>query len=101
MSSAEESKTTPPAEAPAEETSATTTAAAPAEAPAETPAETTTETSAEESSLAQAQVDGSGPPGNGSNMVETEFNVEVKLADMQADPNNPLFSAKTFEELKL
>jgi ATP-dependent RNA helicase DDX19/DBP5 len=34
-------------------------------------------------------------------MVETEFNVEVKLVDMQADPNNPLFSAKTFEELKL
>ena len=56
---------------------------------------------AEESSVAQAQVDGSGVPGNGSNMVETEFNVEVKLADMQADPNNPLFSAKTFEELKL
>lgn len=56
---------------------------------------------AEEDSAAQAQVDGSGPPGNGSKMVETEFNVEVKLADMQADPNNPLFSAKTFEELKL
>lgn len=56
---------------------------------------------AEEESVAQAQVDGSGPQGNGSNMVETEFNVEVKLADMQADPNNPLFSAKTFEELKL
>lgn len=56
---------------------------------------------ADDSSVAQAQVDGSGPPGNGSNMVETEFNVEVKLADMQADPNNPLFSAKTFEELKL
>lgn len=59
------------------------------------------ETPAEESSVAEVQVDGSGPPGNGSNMVETEFNVEVKLADMQADPNNPLFSAKTFEELKL
>lgn len=77
MSSAEEPTTAPTAE----------------ETPAETPAE--------ESSAAQAQVDGSGPPGNGSNMVETEFNVEVKLADMQADPNNPLFSAKTFEELKL
>jgi ATP-dependent RNA helicase DDX19/DBP5 len=89
MSSAEE----PTAAPPAEET--------PAKTPAETPANTATETTAEESSLAQAQVDGSGPPGNGSNMVETEFNVEVKLADMQADPNNPLFSAKTFEELKL
>jgi len=59
------------------------------------------ETPAEESSVEQAQVDGSGPAGNGATMVETEFNVEVKLADMQADPNNPLFSAKTFEELKL
>lgn len=66
-----------------------------------TAAPPTEEKPAEESSVAQAQVDGSGPPGNGSNMVETEFNVEVKLADMQADPNNPLFSAKTFEELKM
>lgn len=66
-----------------------------ASSPVETPAPV------EEESVAQAQVDGSGPPGNGSKMVETEFNVEVKLADMQADPNNPLFSAKTFEELKL
>lgn len=71
------------------------TAAPPAEETA--PEQTTTE----DSSVAQAQVDGSGPPGNGSDMVETEFNVEVKLADMQADPNNPLFSAKTFEELQL
>ena len=73
------------------------TAAPPAE---ETPAPSE-QAPEEESSLAQAQVDGSGPPGNGSSMVETEFKVEVKLADMQADPNNPLFSAKTFEELQL
>lgn len=71
------------------------TAASPAE---ETVAE---QTPVEDSSVAQAQVDGAGATGNGSNMVETEFNVEVKLADMQADPNNPLFSAKTFEELQL
>lgn len=56
---------------------------------------------AAEDSLALAQVDGSGPPGNGSDLADTEFNVEVKLADMQADPNNPLFSAKSFEELQL
>lgn len=79
MSSTEEPTAAPPAE----------------ETPAPAPA------AEEESSLAQAQVDGSGPPGNGSSMVETEYNVEVKLVDMQADPNNPLFSAKTFEELKL
>jgi ATP-dependent RNA helicase DDX19/DBP5 len=52
-------------------------------------------------SVAEAQVDGSGPPGNGADLAETEFNVEVKLADLQADPNNPLFSAKSFEELQL
>lgn len=51
--------------------------------------------------MAQAQVDGSGPPGNGSALQEPEFSVEVKLADLQADPNNPLFSAKSFEELNL
>lgn len=68
-------------------------AAAPAPAPAAAPAA--------DESLAQAQVDGSGPSQNGGNVVETEYNVEVKLADMQADPNNPLFSAQTFEELKL
>ncbi|KAF2251183.1 P-loop containing nucleoside triphosphate hydrolase protein [Trematosphaeria pertusa] len=56
---------------------------------------------AEESTVAQAQVDGSGPPGNGSALQEPEFSVEVKLADLQADPNNPLFSAKSFEELNL
>lgn len=75
-----------------EEPTAQDTAAA---APAPTPAP------AADESVAQAQVDGSGPPQNGGNMVETEFNVEVKLADMQADPNNPLFSAQTFEELQL
>lgn len=60
-----------------------------------------TEESPAESSLAAAQVDGSGPPGNGSTLAESEYKVEVKLADMQMDPNNPLFSAKSFEELKL
>ena len=94
MSSTEEPKTTSWADATEEEATAKK---APAEDSTESPAEAPTK----ESSLAQAQVDGSGPPGNGSKMVETEFNVEVKLADMQADPNNPLFSAKTFEELKL
>jgi ATP-dependent RNA helicase DDX19/DBP5 len=56
---------------------------------------------AADESVAQAQVDGSGATQNGDKIVETEYNVEVKLADMQADPNNPLFSAQTFEELQL
>jgi ATP-dependent RNA helicase DDX19/DBP5 len=56
---------------------------------------------AEQSTVAQAQVDGSGEPANGSPLAETEYKVEVKLADMQADPNNPLYSAQSFEELQL
>ncbi|OLY81188.1 ATP-dependent RNA helicase DBP5 [Smittium mucronatum] len=31
----------------------------------------------------------------------TENVVQVKLADVQGDPNSPLYSAKTFEELGL
>lgn len=52
-------------------------------------------------SIEQSQVDGSGPEGNGSELTDTKFNVEVKLADLQADPNNPLFSVKSFEDLQL
>ncbi|KAF2689135.1 P-loop containing nucleoside triphosphate hydrolase protein [Lentithecium fluviatile CBS 122367] len=58
------------------------------ETPAETPAET-------------AQADGSGPPGNGNALAESEYQVEVKLADLQMDKDSPLFSAKSFEELNL
>lgn len=47
------------------------------------------------------QVDGAVPEGNGPALADTKFNVEVKLADLQADPNNPLFSAKSFEDLQL
>lgn len=32
---------------------------------------------------------------------EPEFDVNVKLADLQEDPNNPLYSVKSFEDLKL
>lgn len=53
------------------------------------------------SSLEQAQTDGAPAEQFGSTLQEPEFDVEVKLSDMQADPNNPLFSAKTFEELGL
>lgn len=47
------------------------------------------------------QRDGAGEPFNGSGLHEPDYNVEVKLADMQANPNNPLFSATTFEQLGL
>jgi ATP-dependent RNA helicase DDX19/DBP5 len=35
------------------------------------------------------------------NLIKSTYEVKVKLADLQADPNSPLFSAKSFEELGL
>ena len=48
-----------------------------------------------------SQMDGATEPFNGSQLHEPDYTVELKLADMQADPNNPLYSIKTFEELGL
>ncbi|AOW06229.1 YALI0E31427p [Yarrowia lipolytica CLIB122] len=36
-----------------------------------------------------------------NNLIQTEYEVRVKLADLQADPNSPLYSAKRFEDLGL
>lgn len=36
-----------------------------------------------------------------SNLVKSEYEVKVNLADIQADPNSPLYSVKSFEELGL
>lgn len=48
------------------------------------------------------QSDGAAEPQGGSvGIIEPEFDVNVKLADAQADPNNPLYSIKTFEQLGL
>ena len=39
---------------------------------------------------------------NGSGGIhEPEYDVNVKLNDIQADPNNPLYSIKTFEDMNL
>ena len=35
------------------------------------------------------------------NLITTTYDVAVKLADMQGDPNSPLYSVKRFEELGL
>ncbi|KAI9691287.1 MAG: RNA helicase required for poly(A+) mRNA export [Bogoriella megaspora] len=48
-----------------------------------------------------SQLDGSSEPRGGSKLEEPEFDVAVKLSDIQADPNNPLFSVKAFDELGL
>ncbi|SCV06152.1 LANO_0H23244g1_1 [Lachancea nothofagi CBS 11611] len=39
--------------------------------------------------------------GKDSNLVKSEYEVKVKLADLQGDPNSPLYSIKSFEELGL
>lgn len=36
-----------------------------------------------------------------SGLISNEFQVEVKLADLQADPNSPLYSVTKFEELPM
>lgn len=41
------------------------------------------------------------PHGGSSGVIEPEYDVTVKLADAQADPSNPLYSIKTFEQLGL
>ncbi|KAI5966969.1 DBP5 [Candida pseudojiufengensis] len=40
-------------------------------------------------------------PNQDSNLISTKYEVQVKLADLQADPNSPLYSVKSFEELGL
>lgn len=36
-----------------------------------------------------------------SNLIKSTYEVKVKLADLQADPNSPLYSVKKFEDLGL
>lgn len=57
----------------------------------------------EMSSLAGAQTDGATfvTGGTDDGVVEPSYSVDIKLADLQADPNDPLYSAKTFEQLEL
>jgi ATP-dependent RNA helicase DDX19/DBP5 len=60
------------------------------------------EKGATENTVADAQKDGATGFMSGSlGLDEPEFDVNVKLADLQEDPNNPLYSAKTFEDLHL
>ena len=55
-----------------------------------------------EDDLANAQTDGATEALNGTQGVyEPSYSVDVKLNDIQADPNNPLYSVKSFEELNL
>ena len=52
--------------------------------------------------VTQAQTDGAaGNIHDAPGIVEPTYDVNVKLSDLQADPNDPLYSAKSFEELGL
>lgn len=68
--------------------------------PAETPLKDTTNAKEEApSSGAAAQAEPKEEEQN--NLVKSSYEVQVKLADIQADPNSPLYSVKSFEELGL
>ncbi|KLO07630.1 DEAD-domain-containing protein [Schizopora paradoxa] len=41
------------------------------------------------------------PKAGATDLIKSTFDVQVTLADQQADPNSPLFSVKSFEELGL
>ena len=51
------------------------------------------------STLEKAQMDGYVEPLGGSALHDGEYEVEVKLSDLQGDVNSPLYSATSFEEL--
>lgn len=94
------SEASKPAET-AEKTDAAPTPAtpAPAAAPA-APATEKKEEEKEEKTESIPQADGAAST-TGDNLQEPEYDVEVKLSDMQADPNNPLYSIKSFGDLGL
>ena len=60
-----------------------------------------TESTKDATSLEEAQKDGANTFLNGSGLDEPAFDVNVKLADLQADPNDPLYSIQSFKDLKL
>ncbi|KAF2838423.1 putative ATP dependent RNA helicase [Patellaria atrata CBS 101060] len=82
------------------------------EAPTETPTENPTPSAGSlESRITKpdpapaqseaAQGDGASVEKGGNQLQEPEWDVDVKLSDLQGDPNNPLYSIKKFEDLKL
>ena len=56
----------------------------------------------ETSDLSEAQNDGGTiNQGGSSGVYDSSYEVNVKLSDLQANPDDPLFSVKSFEELGL
>lgn len=61
-----------------------------------------TESKKDMSNLGKAQTDGAAEVlGGEGGVIEPSYEVEIKLADMQANPNDPLYSIKSFEQLGL
>ena len=83
-------------------TPATTTATTTAAAAATTPTKTTAAPASPPPTAAEPATAGSKDAGKeGTLLLETHYEVAVKLADMQGDPDSPLFSVKRFEDLGL
>ncbi|KAL8733878.1 MAG: hypothetical protein Q9166_001866 [cf. Caloplaca sp. 2 TL-2023] len=74
---------------------------APAAAAPQDESEPSKPNKSEDSSLAKAQLDGATEyqAGSGNFLDEPSYDVNIKLSDVQADPNNPLYSLKSFEDL--
>lgn len=56
-------------------------------------------TKGDEGSLANTQLDGATETDGGSSLHDTQYDVEVKLSDIQGDVNSPLHSISSFEEI--
>lgn len=56
---------------------------------------------ASQSDVAQESADSAPAESAPSGLVSNDYEVEIKLADQQADPNSPLYSVKSFEDLGL
>lgn len=72
-------------------------------APSEGAAQPATSTSKDNTNTGEPQENGKeeSKEKSQSSLVQNDYEVKVKLADLQADPNSPLYSAKSFEELGL
>ncbi|KAL9103542.1 MAG: hypothetical protein Q9163_001420 [Psora crenata] len=70
--------------------------------PSAAPPSITANSETDMGSIEQAQTDGASEPmGGNTGVIEPSYEVDVKLSDLQADPNDPLYSAKSFEQLGL
>jgi ATP-dependent RNA helicase DDX19/DBP5 len=65
------------------------------------PTESAPAAAAPAAAAADAAAPAAAPAAPPSNLIQSTYEVKVKLADLQADPNSPLYSVKSFEELGL